>query len=306
MRAGAFEDTSMQIISRRQILQSLSALTIGGATAPFLRALAASAPSGIRLGAQTNAWKIDPQDFNSFLDVLGQIKSIGYSGFETGFFNLVSQFDAPADARRKIAATGLDFTGIHIAIPFDKTDSATKLPPSSLYERVAHGGVALGAQRMIFSGAPAANEEELKRKIEGLNAAGSFARGLGLQFLYHNHWWEVQSKVGELDTLYAQTNPADVSFLLDAGHAYRGGADVPGFLRQHAARIKALHLRDYKDGKQVPLGEGTFPLTQVAATLRELQWQGWAINEEERESGVKLGASVIEPAYHALRGAFPA
>jgi inosose dehydratase len=300
----------MHITSRRQVLHTLSALTIGAATSSTLSfrtwADHSRADSGVRFAAQTNAWAIDPQDFNSFLAVLNAVKGIGYAGFETGFFNLIHHFEAPGDARSRIAETGLVFTGLHIAIPFDKTDPTTKLPPAPLYEKVAHGGVELGAQKLIFSGAPATTEDELKRKIEALNAAGKFARGIGLEFSYHNHWWEVQSKIHEIEALYAQTDPSEVSFLLDAGHAYRGGADVPRFLRQHAPRIAALHLRDYKDGKQVPLGEGSFPLKEVATTLQELHWKGWAINEEERENGVKLGVSVIEPAYRALRGAFSA
>jgi inosose dehydratase len=95
-----------------------------------------------------------------------------------------------------------------------------------------------------------------------------------------------------------------VSFLLDAGHAYRGGADVPAFLRQHHQRIVALHLRDYQNGQQVPLGSGTFPLAEVAATLTYLKWQGWVLNEEEREDGSKLGLKVMEPSFQALQKAF--
>jgi len=294
--------------TRRQVLQGLGSLAISGIAASALsRSMFAQtrrlAP-GIQLGAQTNAWAIDPNSLDSFLSVLDQIRQVGYSGFETGFFNLINQFDSPEDARRRIAATGLTFFGIHIAIPFTRDDPATKLPPSSLYERVAHGGLALGAKTLIFSGAPAATEQELKQKVEGLNTAGRFAKGLGLQFAYHNHWWEFQSKIGEIEALYTQTDPSEVSFLLDAGHAYRGGADVPQFLREHHRRIIALHLRDYKDGKLVPLGEGTFPLAEVAATLRQVRWKGWALNEEEREDGTKGGLSYIEPAYKALRGAF--
>jgi len=262
--------------------------------------------SEIQLGCQTNAWAIDPKNFDSFLAVLEQIKQVGYAGFETGFFNLVSEFDAPETARRRIAGTGQVFFGIHIAIPFDKDDPATKLPPASLYEKVARGGAALGARHLIFSGAPAATPDELKRKIEALNAAGTFSRSLGLPLAYHNHWWEFQSKIGEIEALYAQTDPTLVSFLLDAGHAYRGGADVPEFLRAHSKRLAGLHLRDYKDGKQVPLGQGSFPLAEVAATLKQLQWKGWVLNEEEREDGTKGGLSVIDPAFQALRGAFPA
>jgi sugar phosphate isomerase/epimerase len=127
-----------------------------------------------------------------------------------------------------------------------------------------------------------------------------------LPLAYHNHWFEFQSKVGEIEALYAETDPALVSFLLDAGHAYRGGADVPVFLRKHYRRIIALHLRDYDNGKQVPLGAGSFPLAEVAATLKQLEWKGWVLNEEEREDGTKLGLTVMEPSFAALQKAFPA
>jgi inosose dehydratase len=173
-----------------------------------------------------------------------------------------------------------------------------------LCEKVAHGGAALGAQRLILSGAPAASSKELKAKIVGLNRAGRVAQRAGLKFAYHNHWWEFQSQIGEIEALYTQTDPSLVSFVLDAGHAYRGGAHVPDFLRQHAKRIIALHFRDYRDGHLVPLGQGTFPLAEVAATLKQLRWSGWAINEEEREDSTKGGRNFIEPAYHAMRGVF--
>jgi inosose dehydratase len=296
--------------TRREILKGVAACAIGGAL-PVVKKFEAFAQnsqiaSGIQLGGQTNAWAVDPKNFDSFLAVLDQIKQVGYAGFETGFFNLLPELDSPEAARRRIADTGLTFFGIHIAIPFDKNDPATRLPPASLYEKVARGGLALGAQHLIFSGAPAATPDELKAKIEALNAAGRFSTSLGLPFAYHNHWWEFQSKVGEIEALYSQTDPALVSFLLDAGHAYRGGADVPAFLRAHSKRLVGLHLRDYKEGKQVPLGQGTFPLAEVAATLKQLQWKGWVLNEEEREDGTKGGLSVIDPAFKALRGAFPA
>jgi inosose dehydratase len=289
------------MISRRQIIQNSVLLAAGSRFAP---AWATGRPD-IRLGAQTNAWPIDPARFDTFLGVLNQIKKVGYAGFETGFLNLRPHFNSPESARSRIASNGLTFFGIHIFLPPGGWDPATHLPPAPLYQEVAHGGAALGAQHLIFSGAPAAGVDDLKRKIAGLNTAGAFSKGLGLPLAYHNHWWEFQSKVGEIEALYAETDPALVSFLLDAGHAYRGGADVPGFLRQHHQRIVALHLRDYRNGQQVPLGEGSFPLAEVAATLTHLKWQGWVLNEEEREDGSKLGLKVIEPSFQALRNAFP-
>jgi inosose dehydratase len=296
--------------TRRQVLRGLGVMA-GSAALPFLGAmrdfaLGGAAQSPIHLGAQTNAWTTDRANPDSFFAVLGQIRQVGYSGFETGFFNLLGQFDSPRDARQRIAATGLAFLGIHIALPFAKDDPTTNLPPPSLYERVARGGVALGAQHLIFSGAPAASADELRRKVQALNTAGKFSSSLGLPLAYHNHWWEFQSKIGEIEALYTQTDPALVSFVLDAGHAYRGGANVPAFLREHHDRIVGLHLRDYKDGQLVPLGEGSFPLAEVAAALKLLHWEGWALNEEERDDGTKNGLTVIDPAFRALRGAFSA
>jgi inosose dehydratase len=293
-------------MTRRQLMQKVALLAAGSGLASSSLAYAwAPAKPGIELGAQTNAWGIDPTRFDTFLDVLGQIKKIGYAGFETGFFNLRPQFKSPETARSSIASTGLTFFGIHIAIPFDRDDPATHLPSAALYEEVARGGAALGAQRLIFSAAPAPTTEDLKQKIAALNAAGTFSKSVGLPLAYHNHWWEFQSHVDEIEELYRETDPALVSFLLDAGHAYRGGADVPAFLRKHHGRIVALHLRDYSNAQQVPLGQGTFPLAQVATTLKSLKWKGWILNEEEREDGSKLGLGVMEPSFAALQKAFP-
>ncbi len=144
----------------------------------------------------------------------------------------------------------------------------------------------------------------LKRKIDGLNKAGTFAKSVGLKAAYHNHWPEFESKVGEIEALYTRTDPSLVSFVLDAGHAYRGGADVPLFIRTHQQRIAIFHLRDYKDGRLVTLGTGTFPLKEVAKTIKEIGWRGWVENEEERENLSHNGAKVIEPAYRAMKEAF--
>lgn len=257
-----------------------------------------------KFGVQLNAFPIDPKDFSSFLTTLREVKRIGYDGFESSFRNVSSQFASPQNARRQIEASGLTFFGVHIFLETSKYDSATAIAPASLYEEVARGAAALGAQHLILSGAPAADDWQLGRKVEALNRAGAFAKTVGLRVAYHNHWPEFQSKIGEIEALYTRTDPSLVSFVLDAGHAYHGGANVPQFIRAHSQRIVAFHLRDYKDGHLVTLGTGTFPLADVAATIKEIGWKGWIENEEERENLSHNGTQVIEPAFHAMTEAF--
>ncbi|GGA74532.1 hypothetical protein GCM10011507_27440 [Edaphobacter acidisoli] len=260
--------------------------------------------AGISFGVQLNAFPIDPKNFNSFMSALAQVKQIGYQGFESSFRNVSAQFESPSHARGLIAQTGLTFFGVHIFLPTQSYDTRTCIAPASLYEGIARGGAALGAKHLILSGAPVSSEEQLKWKIEGLNQAGRFARSVGITAAYHNHWPEFESKLGEIEALYTKTDPSLVSFVLDAGHAYRGGANLPVFIRAHSQRIVGFHLRDYKNGRLVTLGTGTFPLAEVAHTIEQIGWKGWVENEEEREDLSKNGAEVIAPAYKAMKGAF--
>ena len=54
----------------------------------------------------------------------------------------------------------------------------------------------------------------------------------------------------------------------------------------------------------MPLGQGEFPLLQLAVAIKKAKWQGWVVNEEERLSGEKPGASAVGPARAALRRVF--
>lgn len=286
-------------------MQALGTMAAGGMLASLAaRSARAEVPSGIHFGVQLNAFPIDAHRFQSFLDVLGQIKRVGYQGFESSFRNLSPQFVNPAPARHGIEETGLTFFGIHIFFPDPGYDQTTRIAAASVYEPVAHGGAALGAKYLILSGAPSENRQQLQRKIEALNAAGRYARSAGLAAAYHNHWWEFRSKIGEIEALYTQTNPELVHFVFDAGHAYHGGANVPAFVRAHSRRIVGFHLRDFKNGDYVELGTGTFPLREVAETIKQIGWKGWVENEEERADHSQSGLKVIAPAYRAMKEAF--
>jgi sugar phosphate isomerase/epimerase len=255
----------------------------------------------IHLGAQTNAWPIAAANLDSFLGILDQIRLTGYTGFETGYLNLTHHADRAGEVKQRIAATGLTFFALHLAIPFEKCDPETFLPPESLYKPTAELALAFGAKHLVLSGAPAKSAEQVKQKAAGLFRAADFGASLGLPVLYHNHDWEFTSAFHEMDLLFSETNNTPVRFLLDAYHA---GSDVLGFTSTHLARIAAFHMRDYANGKQVPLGQGNFPLASFAALLQSRGWSGWLLNEEDSDGKEKMGLAVISPAYKALEAAF--
>ena len=293
------------VTTRRNLLALLAAALVRPQNL-FANSQSANQPETagrIELGAQTNAWPIDTKNLGSFLGVLRQIRTVGYGGFETGYFNLMNHADKATEVRRRIADTGLAFFGLHVAIPYLKTDPRTLLPPETLYTQIGQAAIAFGAQNLILSGTPAKSTEEAKLKAAALVHAAEFGASIGIPFLYHNHEGEFTPEIGEMEILFNETEHTKVKFLLDAGHAYRGGSDVIQLINRRLPRIAAFHMRDYVDGKQVPLGQGTFPLAEFVSTLISHQWSGWILNEEDSDGKQKLGLAVIEPAYSSLRRA---
>jgi inosose dehydratase len=289
-------------LSRRDFLYSLPAGAGLAAALPMTKAA-----SGPRFGCQTNAWAIKPNDFGSFLEVLGKIKNLGFEAFETSFRNVQSEYSKAESARGQFAKIGLACFGVHIFL--NEYDPETLIPTFDFIKTTADGAAALGAERLIVSGAGVARdgkveEARLGKKIAGLNAAGKFCRDKGLKFAYHNHGPEVIAGGVEIDALMTRTDPALVDFLVDCGHAYRAGVNLAEFFTRHRKRIAGLHLRDFKGEAQVPLGLGEVDWKPLAAAVKKASWDGWILAEEERADGSKPGESAAGPARETLRKLF--
>lgn len=253
----------------------------------------------VQIGCQTNAWPVDSARPDTFFESLKQISGLGFSGFETGFRNIITL--ASQATRLATEQHGLTFFGVHVFL--QEYDAETRLAPIDLVMDVAAVAASLGAERLILSGGPAPGKAA-NLKVKALNEMGAHVRSLGLRLAYHNHGPEFRGPEPEIETLLSGTDPARVWFLLDAGHAFRASVDIPAFISRHSERLTGIHLRDFEAGQQVPLGRGDFPLEDVANALKEKNWSGWILAEEEREDGAKPGLNAASAAREALRQAF--
>jgi len=113
------------------------------------------------------------------------------------------------------------------------------------------------------------SEADVSEVASELNAAASKAADKGLQVGYHNHHFELESKISGVHALevLADRLAPEVVLEVDTYWAYAGGADVPALLTRLGDRVTALHLKD-GDGsldtsKQVPLGTGVVPVWDI-------------------------------------------
>jgi sugar phosphate isomerase/epimerase len=114
-------------------------------------------------------------------------------------------------------------------------------------------------------------ESGVSELAQQLNEIGAAAAAHGLRIGYHNHHFELESKIDGRHALevFADQLSSDVVLQVDTYWAYAGGADVPALLRRLGERVTALHIKD-GDGSldtsaQVAVGSGTLPVREIVA-----------------------------------------
>jgi sugar phosphate isomerase/epimerase len=127
-------------------------------------------------------------------------------------------------------------------------------------------------------------EADIVQIADELNAAAGRAASHGLRVGYHNHHFELKSRIDgrhALEVLAGHLAP-EVVLEVDTYWAYAGGADVPALLRRLGDRVVALHVKD-GDGsldanRQVAVGSGTLPIWEIlgaaAGALRVIELDG--------------------------------
>jgi sugar phosphate isomerase/epimerase len=130
-----------------------------------------------------------------------------------------------------------------------------------------------------FAMVPARNRAQLDELVAKLNRVGREYSDRGLAFGYHNHHIEFMRVDGVVpyDYLMSNTDPALVKIELDVGWLATAGVDPVAYLRRHAGRVIACHLKDYDANiasdvpqrKLVPPGSGTIDFAAVLAAMRE-------------------------------------
>jgi sugar phosphate isomerase/epimerase len=192
------------------------------------------------------------QDFDG---TLGKLASFGFTQVEPfAFVNFADEL------RSGLSNNGLTAPTAHVHLVGEDQDAIFALAAE------------LGIQTVIEPYVDPArweSEADISEVASELNAAASKAADHGLRVGYHNHHFELESKIAGVHGLevLADRLAPEVVLEVDTYWAYAGAADVPALLKRLGDRVVALHLKD-GDGsldtsKQVPLGSGVLPVWDI-------------------------------------------
>lgn len=273
------------------------------------------APDAVRFGVTPTLWTNDDDptlgDEIPFEQCVSEMALAGFSGCSVGH-----KFPRdPAVLRPALELRGLQvsepwastyftvhemrdatFDSFRRQLEFIKAMGGTDIVVAELGHSVHQLPVALLPNK------PAFDDRQWADLVTGLNELGRIAADADMRLCYHHHMGTGVQTRAEVDRLMADTDPDLVHLLLDTGHITWSGDDPLALAREHAARIRHVHLKDIRrdvteECKRVGLsfldavragvftvpGDGTIDFEPILRTLAESGYRGWLVVEAEQD-----------------------
>jgi inosose dehydratase len=259
-----------------------------------------------------------PFPFSTFLD---QLREAGYEGTELGPYGYLPT--DPAVLGNELDRRGLTLTSAFV--PLRLKDPNLDLTPAV---QVAALLRALGARYLVLADALWPEREAVAGRVPesgvlltdadwataaaNIRKAVDLASGYHLRCVFHHHagtYIETPAEVARLLDL------TDLGLCLDTGHYAYGGGDPVEAVRSLGRRVEYLHLKDvhptrlaaarerrlgFLDGVRhgvfCPLGEGLVRFPALLDALRAIDYDGWAVVEQDVDATDPAAASPLESA----------
>lgn len=275
----------------------------GGGARPFFAAH--DLPIGLQL------YTLNPLLDADFEGTLAAVARIGYRSVEMAGFHghdaawLRAAFDraglvcrsAHIPAQRRDADPSLDDDLGRLAETMHAIGIETVVMPIfALPARLAMTQFTLANFRAAGRGMAA---DDWKWNADFLNAKAKALAGHGLRFAYHNHNFEFAPAGGTtgFEILLERTDPALVSFEMDAGWVAAAGRDPIRLLRDHPHRFRQMHVKDIKattkpnfDLEQDPteVGRGSIDWKAILPAAYAAGVRGFYVEQEPPYAGERL------------------
>jgi len=215
-----------------------------------------------------------------FDGTIAKVASIGYKEVEfAGYFG-----HTPEQVRAVIDRNGLTSPSCHVeyAVLSDKWPS------------VIESSKTIGQSYIVCPWIPEEIRKQpdgWKRAIDTFNHAGEISKKSGIQFAYHNHWFEFLPVNGKLpyDMLLEQCDPDLVKMELDLCWITVAGADPLTYFNRYPGRFPLVHVKDMKKLPKVSasggqdFGDSLKDMTAVGSGI--IDWK--RIFAQSEKAGIK-------------------
>ena len=230
--------------------------------------------------------------------VLGEMAALGITATELGPPGYLPS-GAP-DLTALLDGHGLGLVGGFFATPLHEGSTVDEAAEAAELLATAGADVLVLAAATGLDGydeRPALSDREWATLVDTAGQVAERAAAVGVRTVLHPH-------VGTHVETYAEVerfvHDSDLLLCVDTGHLLIGGTDPVDLVRRHPRRVGHVHLKDVredlaervrtgattytqavKDGIYVPLGAGDVDLAAMLKLLRDNDYDGWYVLEQD-------------------------
>jgi len=223
-------------------------------------------------------------------EALKDISESGYTGFEIFEGNLMDYEEE--DFKDLMKKYNLELVGVYTGANFIYPDIWKE--EYSKIERVIKRASNLNCSNVVIGGGAIRSDgildEDYKVLGDRLNIMKELAEEHGLVAHYHPHLGSMVESPEQIDKLYQHTS---INLCPDTAHIEAGGGDPLEIINKYSDKVKYIHVKDFHDGKFLPLGEGHQNFTSMLEKLRSLEdYSGWITVEFDTYEDAKYASRV--------------
>jgi sugar phosphate isomerase/epimerase len=276
--------TDRHSMDRRSFLGTITATTMIGRHLAWATETHKIQKIGVQLYTVRDAMKTD------FDGTLTKVAAAGYKEVELAGFSMdggkVTYFDrSPQDLHAALRGHGLAAPSTHVSYKALEPDNFAKVLDASKvlgHEYIVNPWIEEDARK---------GQDGWKRAAETLNRAGEMSKKAGLQFAYHNHWFEYVPEDGKMpyDILLQESDPKLVKMELDLCWISVGRQDPVKYFERYPGRFPLVHVKDLTKLPPAPTaggqnyGDNLPEMTEVGSGM--IDWK--RIFAQSEKAGIK-------------------
>lgn len=218
--------------------------------------------------------------------ILDSIASFGYDFVEAyGYGDSLFHQKSSSQFRSDINAAGLDMYSSHFSIMLTDEELASGNFSASLaqWDKAIDAHKAAGIKYLLMAWLqnPPKTIADWQTYCRYFNAVGQKCKDAGLEFGYHNHWFEFEDVEGHLpyDILLEGTDPSLVTFEADTYWMAAREQDPVEWFKRYPGRFKLIHIKDksHLGSSDMVDYKAILASTSLAGTehvIIEVEWYG--------------------------------
>ncbi len=264
-----------------------------------------------KLGYQANCWgplggnavgvtsisELTYRTFGSMEAALIDIAAAGYQGVELFDGNLLDY--SATEFQHLLDQAGLSLVAAYSGANFIFREILDE--ELGRIRRAADRIADLGAPHLVVGGGAkrhgGTHEDDCARLGEALEKVVSIARERGLTAHYHPHLTTIIEGPNEVRRILSETS---INFCPDTAHLAAAGGDPAAMIREHADRIKYIHLKGWQKEPFAftPLDRGDLDSAPILQAIRDIGFEGWITVEldawDDPRKGAELSKSYLD------------